>query len=323
MPFASRRFWMACAAACLVQVSVAARQRDSTKTPPVDFSAYGFPGLLKALYTDDFKRINDEPRVRAYYVGMSKAFTETCGEPPASETSYMMQYGFPETREMRRNPAAGLKDALERLMGRPDRGTGYTGPRVASEGYEDARLFTRQFDCKATAFLRMRGNLFALFQRNYQSGPDGLLDDARLIPLTSVTHRRKNGIPDPPPPPVHWWTPLLGVWRGTIEEARGTRPLTMELVDFVDPSLRGVLSEVVIEYRDPPGDPMSISRSPVIRLTSEKNGLVEFPGSKKTDADRIEAAISADGQRITGVFIRDVPNPANQKSAITLTKQPR
>jgi hypothetical protein len=322
MPYLSHCLSVACVVALSAQPAHAQVRNSTTPPAAVDFGDYGFPGLLKALYFDDFRRVNDEPRVRAYYVGMSKAFTEACGEPAPALTLQMMRFGFPEIRQMQRNPMAGLKDALERLMGRPDRGTGYTGPRVALEGYEDARLFSQRYGCRTPAFLHIHTNLYWHFDGNDQSGPDGLMDDARLIPMMSASYRRENGVSDPPPPAVHWWTPLLGFWRGTIENPNGPQEITLELIDPVDPALRGVLSELKTAGRGPKGDLQINTRTPAIRLSSDKHGLVEFPGFPRTSSNqRIEGTVSADGKSINGFLLWDVPNPAYQKNSLRLTKQ--
>jgi hypothetical protein len=310
---------------------VLAQPRDPTKLPvAVSFADYAFPGLLTAVYNFELKRINDEPRVRGYYVAMFRAFNQQCGEAPPAETQYMMEYAFPEVREMKRNPGRGLATAAERLLGRsPSRGD--LVAEQLTEGTDDALLFSKRYGCQTPAFLHMRQNLYGVFQRSYQSSPTGPRDDIRLFALMSPAHRRKLGIPDPPRPAVHWWTPLLGRWKGTLQTSYGPRNLTVELIDPLDPAMKGVFSEFSYEMMDPDGKPSLTSTGKVMMtqgelpfvVTSSRHGTVHFPGRSRSPRASVEAAVSDDGATLTGFLLRQVPGAGSPllKDAFTVRKE--
>ncbi len=114
----------------------------------------------------------------------------------------------------------------------------------------------------------------------------------------------------------------LGHVAGYHSVSKRPSTVTLELVDFVDPGLRGVLSELSVEGRGPKGDLQIHTSSPAICLTSEKHGTVEFPGhTGRVGNPRIIGTLSSDMKRITGFFLQDRVVPAYQQLAFDVTKK--
>ena len=301
----SLNLWLAAVIVASALVSIAAAQTPKVKPPaPVAFDgSYVVPGLLDVLYKFDRKLIPDEHRVRAYYMGMFRAFNGSCGEPSSAfVTKTMLSYGFNEFRNVIRDPVREVPRVLADVL---SGSSPQQGPAVLKEGLDDAALFTKRYGCQTPVFLHMRQNLWSVGQMRYQSGPGELPNDTRLIAMMSPAYRKTSGVAEPARRPVQWWTPYVGYWVGTaMNEQYGSQQVRLMLVDPTDPAVNGVPSWWF--DRDKKDGDVWYDTPVQVSLTS-KQGTFVFLSEPSTREARAApntqvVAASQDGKRMTGTI---------------------